>query len=240
MNQPYRLALLVPLLLLAACSGPIPQETHDLTIRVQGSGTVTTLNGGVCVSVCTRELPAGSRVVLIASAPAASSFLGWRGACGGTGRCELELTRDLEVVAEFSGGTGEGPGTDPEGDAMLAPTGSDCDGIAVGSTCTATVELLGYGAAFRGLELVVATDRFALEGVAPGDAVASDCLAAAGPAGVVLACATAVGPSGEVLELRLRRTAREPGRVEIQDAAVVAGGSRTPVAGGALELRGGS
>lgn len=232
MNQPYRLALLVPLLLLAACSGPIPQETHDLTIRVLGSGTVTTLNGGVCVSVCTQELPAGSRVVLIASAPAASSFLGWRGACGGTGRCELELTRDLEVVAEFSGGTG--------GDASLAPTGSDCDGIAVGSTCTATVELLGYDAAFRGLELVVATDRFAFEGVAPGDALAGDCLAASGPAGVVLACGTEVGPGGEVLELRLRRTAREPGRVEIQDAAVVAGGSRTLVAGGALELRGGS
>lgn len=204
-----------------------------VTATASGPGWIASPDGRLaCPGACRAGARAGERLTLRALAETGARFDAWGGACAGAAgaTCELTVVADAAVSARFSAASGP----------ALGPTASGCAAAPVGGACTATVSLLSHAAPFRGLELGYEVGGLSLDGVVPTGALAGDCLAAAGPTGIVVACASETAASGAVLELRLRRAAAGPTQIEIRDAVVVAaGGDRTPVAGGALVVRGG-
>jgi TolB protein len=151
---------------LSACGDDLvlptgPPGTVAVTGGGDGSGAVRSqadlepaidcdVRDGVAVgSACTAEYPPGTRVVLEAEAAAGSRFLGWAGACTGTGECVLAVDEGPPVTATFAAGvanltvvgagTGNGSGT-VESEAGVSPA-IDCTvtGGATGAAgCTAT------------------------------------------------------------------------------------------------------
>ena len=103
----------------AGCSGTIaPGETlactvtnddiaavqHTLTVTKAGSGggIVTSSSGGIfCGDVCAADYADGTVVMLFASADSASAFVGWSGACTGTGDCSVTMDGAKTVGATF-------------------------------------------------------------------------------------------------------------------------------------------
>jgi hypothetical protein len=74
----------------------------ELTVAVEGSGTVTSTPEGIsCGADCTETYSPGAIVVLTAEPEPFHSFAGWSGACSGTGTCELEMTSSIDVTATF-------------------------------------------------------------------------------------------------------------------------------------------
>lgn len=70
-----------------------------------GAGVVKSTPSGLdCGTTCSAGFAEGARVRLAASAASGSTFVGWAGACGGTGVCELEATQPREVRAVFEAG----------------------------------------------------------------------------------------------------------------------------------------
>jgi Divergent InlB B-repeat domain len=76
-----------------------------LSVSVVGSGVVTSSPGGIsCGGDCSESYTSGSTVTLTAT-PTGSllpTFLGWAGACVGTGSCTVTMNGDQTVVALFS------------------------------------------------------------------------------------------------------------------------------------------
>ncbi len=71
-------------------------------VRKGGSGTVTSAPAGIaCAATCTARFDVGGVVALRAHARAGSRFAGWTGACTGTGRCSVRLSRARTVRAMF-------------------------------------------------------------------------------------------------------------------------------------------
>ncbi len=67
-----------------------------------GSGSVTSAPIGIaCSAVCTAKFDRGGIVALRARPRAGSRFGGWTGACTGTGRCSVHLSRTATVRAVF-------------------------------------------------------------------------------------------------------------------------------------------
>lgn len=83
----------------------LPQGTLTVTKAGTGGGTVASLPKGIaCAAACTNEsaeFEAGSKVRLTATPAPASAFLGWSGACSGTGTCEVTISAAQAVGAEF-------------------------------------------------------------------------------------------------------------------------------------------
>jgi hypothetical protein len=74
-----------------------------LTVVVNGpGGTVTSDPPGIdCGADCDETLPSGTTITLTATT--AGAFVGWGGACDGSvSQCEVTLTADTEVVANFA------------------------------------------------------------------------------------------------------------------------------------------
>jgi NOL1/NOP2/fmu family ribosome biogenesis protein len=95
----------------------------------------------ICGSECEKEFNEGTVVTLTQSAEAGSEFIGWSGACSGSGTCEVTMSAAKEVTATFNlkpmpkfkltvskSGTGTGKVTS-------TPAGIDC-----GATCSAEYE----------------------------------------------------------------------------------------------------
>ena len=116
------------------------RHSVGVTTQGSGSGTVTSLPAGIsCPTSCTSAYPSGSQLTLLASAASGSRFVGWAGACAGTGACELTLESDASVTASFEelppsvhslsvSKSGDGSGA-----VTSSPGGIDC-----GSSCSAT------------------------------------------------------------------------------------------------------
>jgi uncharacterized delta-60 repeat protein len=98
-----------------------------------GSGSITSNPGGIsCGSTCSTAFAAPVPVTLTATPAAGSSFLGWSGACSGTGKCSLTMSADRAATARFETNktltlskTGSGAGT-----VASSPAGISC-----GSAC---------------------------------------------------------------------------------------------------------
>jgi hypothetical protein len=75
-----------------------------LTVEKNGSGTVTSDDGGIdCGSDCSEPYVYRSLVELIADPDSGWVFDGWSGACSGTGSCSVEMTSAKTAIANFSG-----------------------------------------------------------------------------------------------------------------------------------------
>ncbi|MGN6217033.1 MAG: InlB B-repeat-containing protein [Solirubrobacterales bacterium] len=102
------------------CEGVEPGEEPEaqvLTINVNGRGAVkkgTTVyceNTAGGTKTCEKELIEGQAVTLTATPAAGLSFLGWSGACAGTGSCEVTMDEAKEVTATFADVTPPAPPT---------------------------------------------------------------------------------------------------------------------------------
>lgn len=82
----------------------IPQNTQLLTLRVSGSGSVTTNpSGWTCNSNsnCGFPFATGTMVSLIASPNSGQTFMGWSGACSGKSGCVVPMVGPQSVTATF-------------------------------------------------------------------------------------------------------------------------------------------
>ena len=124
--------------------GVLAADLRTLTVFTEGpaAGTVTSDPAAIDCGAeydnvggpaCAIDFVVGSQITLTAQGP---NFVGWSGACAGTGTCTLTMDQDRSVAATFSpapksltvtrGGRGAGS-------VSSNPAGIDC-----GSTCTAS------------------------------------------------------------------------------------------------------
>jgi hypothetical protein len=83
----------------------IAAADHALNVEKlgSGSGTVTSAPTGVsCGATCTLAVASPSVVTLSALANSGSRFVGWLGACSGTGTCSVNVNRVKNVRAVFA------------------------------------------------------------------------------------------------------------------------------------------
>lgn len=138
----------------------VPHGTRTLSVSTVGGGAGVVVSeppGVSCGDTCSALFAKGTLVTLRASADTDSSFVGWSGACTGTGPCEVTLEGAAHVTATvrrlqqpvrvFVGGAGDGR-------VKSAPAGIEC-----GATCETTFPLdvpvtftatPGDGASFTG------------------------------------------------------------------------------------------
>src|SRR5436190_7671627 len=79
--------------------------TFSLTVarRGKGAGTVSSSPAGIrCGTDCSEAYPGGTVVTLQAKPAAGSVFVGWGGACSGTGACSVTMNAPTTVRATFS------------------------------------------------------------------------------------------------------------------------------------------
>lgn len=77
----------------------------DLTVGVDGNGTVTSTPAGIsCGTDCGESYAAGTIVTLSAATAAGSGFAGWERDCTGHGDCTIVMDRDRSVGANFDEG----------------------------------------------------------------------------------------------------------------------------------------
>ena len=102
----------------------------------EGHGRVLSTPSGIaCGASCSGNYPSGAAVSLSASPKASSIFMGWGGACTGTGPCTVKMNAAAVVTAVFDASvalsvskTGTGSGK-----VKSAPAGIKC-----GATCSAS------------------------------------------------------------------------------------------------------
>jgi Tol biopolymer transport system component len=104
-----------------------------VTLDGDGVGAVTSAPGGITCDEesfdCWEAYAPGTVVTLTATPSDTTVFLGWDGACTGTGDCVVSMTDDVEITAEFDtmwlGVEIQGDGT---GAVTSDPPGIDCGG----------------------------------------------------------------------------------------------------------------
>jgi phospholipase C len=82
---------------------PSPPSSYVLTVSNSGNGTVSSSPSGInCGSGCIANFPQGTAATLTAIPITNSKFVGWSGACSGTGPCVLNGDTNAAVTATFS------------------------------------------------------------------------------------------------------------------------------------------
>jgi hypothetical protein len=82
-----------------------PPLYYKLQVQKTGDGTGTVYSNDYeinCGAVCKHEYKMETQVTLYAYPKGEASFVGWSGACSGTGECTITMDGDKTVVAEFS------------------------------------------------------------------------------------------------------------------------------------------
>ncbi|MGH2900494.1 MAG: InlB B-repeat-containing protein, partial [Solirubrobacteraceae bacterium] len=108
--------------------------TVGVTLDGSGGGSVASSPASLlCPGTCSASIAYGTELELTAAPAAASTFLGWSGACSGVDGCRFTVTADTTVTATFAAAqelvvsrTGTGTGT-----VQSAPGGISC-----GAACT--------------------------------------------------------------------------------------------------------
>jgi hypothetical protein len=78
-------------------------QTYTLGVTNTGTGTGTVSGSGInCGSTCTQMYASSTSVTLTAAAASNSIFLGWSGACTGTGTCTVLMTGNASITATFA------------------------------------------------------------------------------------------------------------------------------------------
>ncbi|HPS77964.1 MAG TPA: M6 family metalloprotease domain-containing protein, partial [Thermoanaerobaculaceae bacterium] len=119
-----------------AAGATISFTLDGMIVDRQGLGTVTSSPAGInCGSTCAKMFQYGTTVTLYAAPAAGQEFVGWSGACSGSGTCAVEIAGAHMVTATFAVGT-------PTLSVSRTGTGSgrvtsDPAGIDCGETCAA-------------------------------------------------------------------------------------------------------
>lgn len=84
--------------------GATARPLFDVLIdNAGGMGAVTSSPAGInCETACEAAFAAHTAVTLVAAPTTGSRFVGWSGACSGTGPCQVTLDADATVTATFS------------------------------------------------------------------------------------------------------------------------------------------
>jgi uncharacterized delta-60 repeat protein len=134
--------------------GPKPLQ---VTKAGSGAGTVTSNPAGIaCGATCSASYPVNQVVVLVAAPAAGSTFLGWSGACSGTGACSVTMTAAKSVTATFD--APDPVRNDLSGDRRSDLVLQNADGrisawLMNGTATTATTNLIGAGAGWRVIQV---------------------------------------------------------------------------------------
>jgi len=77
-------------------------QYQTLMVSTSGKGAVTSSSAGInCGKTCSANYPTGASVTLTATPGASFAFIGWSGACTGTGPCSVSMTNAQTVNATF-------------------------------------------------------------------------------------------------------------------------------------------
>jgi hypothetical protein len=80
------------------------QHLLELEKKGSGGGTVSANAGNLdCGSTCSAYIDVATTVSVLAVPAAGSDFVGWSGACSGTGSCEVTMKTANKVTASFQG-----------------------------------------------------------------------------------------------------------------------------------------
>lgn len=82
----------------------LPASSFTLTVNQIGAGTgiVTSLPSGIdCGSTCSVSFASNTVVMLTATADSNSAFLGWVNGCVGTGTCQVTISSNITLTANF-------------------------------------------------------------------------------------------------------------------------------------------
>ena len=116
-----------------------------------GSGTISSSPAGInCGATCSAQFAGGTQVTLTATPVGNSKFVGWSGACSGTGTCSVTMTAARSVTATFnSGGVAGYAGcyTDDSNRALPAKLSSGGETV---ESCVQKAAAAGY--AYAGLQ----------------------------------------------------------------------------------------
>ena len=75
---------------------------YTLTVSRSGNGTVTSTPLGIqCGSDCTQPYASATTVTLTATPANNFTFVGWGGACTGTGACTVVMDAEKSITATF-------------------------------------------------------------------------------------------------------------------------------------------
>ena len=79
-------------------------SSRYLRVFVKGGGKILSSPKGLMCRgrTCSGQFPKGTKVVLEAMPVSGKEFSGWRGVCGGSGKCAVRLNRHKNVLAVFS------------------------------------------------------------------------------------------------------------------------------------------
>ena len=84
-------------------SATFVQLTFTLAVSLTGSGSVASNPTGIsCPSTCNASFNSGVQVTLTATPAQGMSFIGWSGACNGTGGCSVTMSAAESVSAAFT------------------------------------------------------------------------------------------------------------------------------------------
>jgi len=112
---------------------PVPVLT--VALPGNGSGTVTSNPAGIeCPGTCLSSFDMGTVVSLTATASQGSIFVGWSGACSGTGACNVTMDTDQYVTATFTAV-----------DFALSATALTPASVAAGQSATSSVTVTSSG-----------------------------------------------------------------------------------------------
>ncbi len=83
-------------------SATFVQSTYTLTVSMSGDGTITSTDGYInCPGTCSHSYLSFTQVTLNAAPTHGWNFVGWSGACSGTGSCPLTMLGNYGVSAYF-------------------------------------------------------------------------------------------------------------------------------------------
>jgi Fe-S cluster biogenesis protein NfuA len=88
-----------------AVTATFAMQTATLAVEQQGPvrGKITSSPSGIaCDPSCRISFALGTSVDLVATPPSGGTFVGWTGACSGTGACRVTLNQSNNVTAKFN------------------------------------------------------------------------------------------------------------------------------------------
>lgn len=82
---------------------PVPASAYTVGVAMSGSGTVVSVPDGIrCGTACDKIFAANTPITLNTTPASGYQFVGWSGACSGTGPCTLSMTGHRSVYAAFA------------------------------------------------------------------------------------------------------------------------------------------